>query len=270
MFSRQGLGSHPKNPSENASDGLFSARSYYTLRITLVIVHIVFVIFYVRHREHRVTFSTNNDFWSVVLSALLQAFYTMIYTTVLLFLTQRLANSRALVRRLKLTAIYDISGAWAGLVSALSSVWRQTDIPPSWWMTSAVTVYLASMSVLHVTSSTLLQFQTFNTSIPTSVPTILGWPNDLTDSISVNWGSITALSINSLDWKCNCECNDHNLAVRIDPQLQQALHSVLYGGNYSLRVDAGTPWSDQTQVLQEIPQILIMWCLISYSWSLYY
>jgi hypothetical protein len=97
---------------------------------------------------------------------------------VLLFLTQWLAMSRTLVRRQKLTTIHDISGAWAGLGSALSNVWQQIRIPASWWAISAVTVYLTSISVLHVTSSSLLQFQTFNTSTATSVPTIRGWPND--------------------------------------------------------------------------------------------
>ncbi|KAG2344185.1 hypothetical protein BDR05DRAFT_999340 [Suillus weaverae] len=160
-------------------------------------IHIVLVIFYVRHWEHHVTFSftpTNNDFWPVVLSASLQAFYTdliQIYTAVLLFLTQRLAISRTLVRRLKLTAIHDISGAWGGLGSALSSVWQQTDIPASWWTTSAVAAYLAGITVLHVTSSTLLQFQTFNTSMTTSVPTTLGWLDDSSYSSSTNLGLIT-------------------------------------------------------------------------------
>ncbi|KAG1767374.1 hypothetical protein EV702DRAFT_1282648 [Suillus placidus] len=166
------------------------------LHAILVVMHVVLVIFYIFHWEHRVILPftpMNNDFWPVVLSASLQAFYT-IYTAVLLFLTQRLAMSRTLVRRLKLTAIHDISGAWAGLGSALSSIWRQIDIPASWWAISAVTVYLASISVLHVTSSTLLQFQTFNTSMATSVSTKLGWPNDsmILNSFDVNWGSITA------------------------------------------------------------------------------
>lgn len=159
----------------------------------LVMIHTVLIIFYVRHWEHNVTFSftpTNNDFWPVVLSASLQAFYT-IYTAVLLFLTQRLAISRALVRRLKLTAIHDISGAWTGLGSALSSVWRQTDIPTSWWTTSAVTAYLVNITVLHITSSTLLQFQTFNTSMTTSVPTTLGWLDDSSYGSFANLGLIT-------------------------------------------------------------------------------
>lgn len=156
-------------------------------------IHTVLIIFHVRHWEHNVTFSftpTNNDFWPVVLSASLQAFYT-IYTAVLLFLTQRLAISRALVRRLKLTAIHDISGAWTGLGSALSSVWRQTDIPTSWWTTSAVTAYLVNITVLHITSSTLLQFQTFNTSMTTSVPTTLGWLDDSSYGSFANLGLIT-------------------------------------------------------------------------------
>jgi hypothetical protein len=98
------------------------------------------------------------------------------------------------VRRLKLTSIHDISGAWSGLGSALSSVWQQTDIPASWWTTSAVATYLACISVLHVTSSTLLQFETFNTTTSISVPTALGWRDNLLANLSesVNWATITA------------------------------------------------------------------------------
>ncbi|KAG2344926.1 hypothetical protein BDR05DRAFT_989091 [Suillus weaverae] len=157
-----------KNPSENESES-FSACTCYVLHGMLVMIHIVFVMSYIFHWEHRVTLPftpMNTDFWPVVLSASLQAFYTL-YTAVLVFLTQRLAISRALIRRLKLTAIHDISGAWAGIGSALSSVWKQADIPASLWATTAVTAYLVCISVLHVTSSTLLQFQTFNSSMTT-------------------------------------------------------------------------------------------------------
>ncbi|KAG1810399.1 uncharacterized protein HD556DRAFT_51085 [Suillus plorans] len=184
---------HSKNASNNAHNGLFAPRACYIMHGMLVMIHIVLLFFYVRHWEHRVTFAftpTNNDFWPVVLSASLQAFYT-IYTAVLLFLTQRLAISRTLVRRVKLTAVHDISGAWAGLGSALTSVWRQTDIPASWWTTSAVAAYLASITVLHVTSSTLLQFQTFNASMTTSVPTTLGWLDDSSYSYLTDLGPIT-------------------------------------------------------------------------------
>ncbi|KAG1848852.1 hypothetical protein C8R48DRAFT_392675 [Suillus tomentosus] len=183
------------NASKNTHNGLFAPRACYILHGVLVVIHIVLVIFYVYHWEHCVTFSftsTNNDFWPTVLSASLQAFYT-IYTAVLLFLTQRLAISRTLVHGVKLTAVHDISGAWAGFGSAISSIWRQTEVPASWWATSAVAAYLASITVLHVTSSTLLQFQTFNASITTQVPTTLGWPNDLlyNDTLTLELQTIT-------------------------------------------------------------------------------
>ncbi|KAG2125724.1 hypothetical protein DEU56DRAFT_961190 [Suillus clintonianus] len=188
--------------SANQTDGPSSAGTCYMMHAILVMIHVVLVILYIAHWEHRVTLlftPMNNDFWPVVLSASLQAFYT-IYTAVLLFLTQRLAVSRTLVRRQKLTAIHDVSGAWAGLGSALSSVWQQTDVSASWWMTSTVAAYLACISVLHVTSSTLLQIQTFSTSMTTSVPTTLAWLNDLSTITSpnysavydVNWEPITA------------------------------------------------------------------------------
>ncbi|KAG1774256.1 hypothetical protein EV702DRAFT_538635 [Suillus placidus] len=186
-----------KNPSENES-GSFSARTCYVLHGMLIMIHIVLVISYIFRWEHRVTLPftpMNTDFWPVVLSASLQALYTF-YTAVLVFLTQRLAMSRALVRRLKLTAIHDIFGAWAGLGSALSSVWKQAHIPASLWATTAVTTYLVCISVLHVTSSTLLQFQTFNSSMTTRVSTTLGWV-DVSNPTVVewtieNWGAITA------------------------------------------------------------------------------
>ncbi|KIK33838.1 hypothetical protein CY34DRAFT_110514 [Suillus luteus UH-Slu-Lm8-n1] len=80
--------------------------------------------------------------------------------------------------------------------SALSSVWKQTGTPTLLWATTAVTTYLVCISVLHVTSSTLLQFQTFNSTMTTTVSTTLGWtditPGTLANWENVNWGVITA------------------------------------------------------------------------------
>jgi hypothetical protein len=73
---------HPRDPRENAGDRSFmiSARTCYTLHGMLVMIHTFLTITYIYHWEHRVTLQftpTNNDFWSVVLSASLQAFYTV-------------------------------------------------------------------------------------------------------------------------------------------------------------------------------------------------
>ena len=65
------------------------------------------------------------------------------------------------------------------------------DIPASWWTTSSVAVYLACISVLHVTSSSILQLQSFDTTMSTSVATALGWTDSQINSSNVNWGEIT-------------------------------------------------------------------------------
>jgi hypothetical protein len=71
------------NPKENsASSGSFMipACTCYMLHSILVMIHFVLVISYISHWEHRVIIpftTTNDNFWSVVLSASLQAFYTV-------------------------------------------------------------------------------------------------------------------------------------------------------------------------------------------------
>ncbi|KAG1733541.1 hypothetical protein EDB19DRAFT_2041213 [Suillus lakei] len=276
-----------RNPSENTCDRLFSARACYIMHGVLVTIHVLLLIFRVRHWEHRVTlpFTAKNDgLWPAVLSASLQAFYT-IYTAILLFLTQRLAISRTLARRRKLTAIHDISGAWAGLGSALSSVWRQTIIPASWWTTLAVTAYLASISVLHVTSSTLLQFQTFNTTMVTSVPTTLGWLDNESYKSRANWGSIAAslpvinqlpglvtaglsnntvydmsqtayivgnatVNATTITSRCGLLPNVTYLTNYSMEYTTAYVPLIVDGVRYSIKLKANTPWSDQIDVLQ--------------------
>jgi hypothetical protein len=68
-----------KNPSKNES-GSFSARTCYVLHGILVIIHIMLIVSYIYRWEHHLTLPftpTNSDFWPVVLSASLQAFYTV-------------------------------------------------------------------------------------------------------------------------------------------------------------------------------------------------
>lgn len=254
------------------------------LHAILVVIHVALVICYIFRWEHCVTLpytQTNTDFWPVVLSASLQAFYT-IYMAILLFLTQRLAMSRMLARRQKLTVIHDICGAWAGLGSALSSIWRQIEIPTSWWAISAVTAYLASISVLHITSSSLLQFQTFNTSMATSVPTKRGWPNDWTN-ININsfdWASIgTSLPVvgklpglvsvglsnntiydipqtNSIAANATVSATTISSSCGLLPNITYSMGGGMISVNSSIAQGLGIstganyPWSDQVQVLQ--------------------
>ncbi|KIK44118.1 hypothetical protein CY34DRAFT_654490 [Suillus luteus UH-Slu-Lm8-n1] len=276
--------SYLKNFSRNALDGSSSAGTCYILHAILVVIHVVLIVSYLFHWEHRVILPftpMNSDFWPVVLSASLQAVYT-IYTAILLFFTQRLAMSRTLVRRQKLTAIHDISGAWAGLGSALISVRQQIDIPASWWMTSAVTVYLASISVLHVTSSTLLQFQSFNTSRTTYVQMTQGWLLDQFDlgmSPSLDWSPITAsfpvvsqlfglvsvglsnstvydtTQTNSIVGHVNVSATTISSQCGLLPNITYSVDAGIVNVNSSIdngtyiALSASYPWSDQVQVL---------------------
>jgi hypothetical protein len=73
---------HSNNLQECASDApwMISTRTCCMLHGILVTIHVLLTISYIFHWEHRVTLPftpANNNLWSVVLSASLQAFYTV-------------------------------------------------------------------------------------------------------------------------------------------------------------------------------------------------
>ncbi|KAH7903079.1 hypothetical protein BJ138DRAFT_1120757, partial [Hygrophoropsis aurantiaca] len=147
------------------------------------------------------------DIVATILTVSLQAFYTVfaitlsdhsghlpqrpqIYTAVLVFVTRRLALSYNFSRRQILTSIHDKSEAWTGIGAALSGLWDQTKIKTSMGASIAVTVYLLSISTLHITSSSIMQLQTFNATITVPVSTTVGWPDESIDLAGLTWSSI--------------------------------------------------------------------------------
>ena len=94
----------------------------------------------------------------------------------------------------KLTQIHDICGAWAGFGAALDALWQQTKVASSVLPIALVAMYFACISVLHVTSSTLMQFQVFN-----DTTTILyfvqepPWPDTSVDLASLDWAAMASL-----------------------------------------------------------------------------
>ncbi|KAF9234597.1 hypothetical protein BU15DRAFT_78891 [Melanogaster broomeanus] len=111
---------------------------------------------------------------STILSVALQAFYT-IYTAVLVYLTQSLALTRDLSRPQLLTAIHDTSGAWSSIGAALLFLWRQAKVTASLGKVLAVATYLLNTMILHITSSSILQFQTYNTTTIEIASSTLSW-----------------------------------------------------------------------------------------------
>ncbi|KAG1809140.1 uncharacterized protein BJ212DRAFT_1484643 [Suillus subaureus] len=192
--------------------------------------------------------------------------------------------SRVLVCYLKLTTIHDISSAWAGLGSALSSVWKQTGVPASLWATTAVTTYLLCISVLHITSSTLLQFQTFNSSMMTNVSTTLGWvdisgqDNPASQYWVENWGAITAslpaisqfpglvsagisnntvydtLQTSSVVGHATVNVTTITSSCGLLPNVTYSRNdstaTAPYGNGNAVLMAASPPWADQIQVLR--------------------
>lgn len=94
--------SHSDDIREYGRDGPFmiSARTCFMLHGTLVIIHFVLVISYISHWEHRTTFSftsTNIGFWSGVLSASLQAFYTVCIRRYIVFVIYKSRTPRSIL-----------------------------------------------------------------------------------------------------------------------------------------------------------------------------
>ncbi|KAH7926345.1 hypothetical protein BV22DRAFT_360829 [Leucogyrophana mollusca] len=130
---------------------------------------------------------------TAALSASLQAFYTL-YTALLVYLTQRVSLSRRLSQRQMLTAIHDVTGAWGGLGAALAGLWQQTKVVASPLGVLSVTAYLLNISVPHITSSSIIQFQTLNNTVTASSLTAVGWPDSSVNYNGFNWATISSLA----------------------------------------------------------------------------
>ncbi|KIJ06362.1 hypothetical protein PAXINDRAFT_20446 [Paxillus involutus ATCC 200175] len=160
----------------------------YILHGILVALHVVLLVLLIRHPEHRIVIPLDTAVMATGLSILLQTFYTL-YTAGLVFITQRLALSGFVARRQYLTAIHDVSGAWPGIGAAIIAVWKQTRVASSTWMTMAVMIYLGCVSVLHIASSTVMQFTAFNSTITTPVQSSVAWPNPSVNLTGLDWGA---------------------------------------------------------------------------------
>ncbi|KAF8557944.1 hypothetical protein OG21DRAFT_1494264 [Imleria badia] len=144
------------------------------------------------HPERNVTVAFDNSVLTIGLSAFLQAFYTL-YTVLLVFVTQRLALTDSLSRSQKLTATHDVSGAWAGIGAATATLWQQTKIAASTRATLLVFLYLSCISILHVASPTIMEFQPYNATSTTAVPSNATWPGPSVNLTTLNMAAVGQL-----------------------------------------------------------------------------
>ena len=110
-----------------------------------------------------------------------------------MLITQRLALSAATAKRQKLTAVHDVTGAWNGIGAAISALWQQTKVVSSLSTLLLVLTYLSCISGLHIISSSVIQFQAFNSSISGVVPSVLALPPSSVNLSSLDWGTISPL-----------------------------------------------------------------------------
>ncbi|KAJ7331077.1 hypothetical protein DFH08DRAFT_940257, partial [Mycena albidolilacea] len=172
----------------------------FTLHFLLVLAHIVLLISGSKHWEHRFTFllehQTLASFWT---TAITQAFGT-IYTSLLVFLTQKLAMQRTFRSCQTLTATHDSLSSWTGLGSALSTLYNQVSIPASVIGTLHVVGYLGCISILHTTIPAILSAETFNATVAINVTTV-GNP-EFANSTAINStvSFVTAYPTGFLPW----------------------------------------------------------------------
>ncbi|KIJ61257.1 hypothetical protein HYDPIDRAFT_31555 [Hydnomerulius pinastri MD-312] len=180
----QALLSSPPGPHVRKQEHAFLVSGFsllhwvcYVLHWLLVIMHAVLLGMLLTGVDHRVTISpTKANFYSVLLTVVQQTFFT-IYQGALVVITQQLALRSNLLRRQTLTALHDKSSAWGGLGASILSLWRQGSMPTAVYGTLCVVLYLVSISVLHVSSSSLVDIETYNNNVPSLVKTNLGVPN---------------------------------------------------------------------------------------------
>jgi hypothetical protein len=84
-----------------------------------------------------------------------------VYSTLLVFVTQKLSMRRSLQKNQTLTVTHDNAAAWMGLGSALLHIWHQKSVPASVSGVSVVFLYLGGILILHITTPALLSPDTF-------------------------------------------------------------------------------------------------------------
>ncbi|KAJ6602731.1 hypothetical protein DFH09DRAFT_1125418, partial [Mycena vulgaris] len=173
--------------SSNASNG-FLRRHFlpllcFTLHVALVLFNIALLFTGLKSWEHRIAFSldrqTTVSFWA---TAITTGFGT-IYTSILVFLTQKLAMRRNIQLHQTLTATHDSIFAWAGLGSAVATLYNQLAVPASVFGSLNVAGYLGCISILHIAIPAFISVETFDTTVAVTARTF-GIP-DFHNSTSV-------------------------------------------------------------------------------------
>ncbi|KAJ6533520.1 hypothetical protein B0H19DRAFT_1080932 [Mycena capillaripes] len=131
------------------------------LHIGLVVLHLALLVIWAMHLENKGVFPLD-----------MQRNLQLITTLTTTAFGIRLALSYNFQKDGTLTAMHDITSAWAGIGSALATLYSQMSLAGSVVGTLSVVGYLGGISILHVTTPSLLSIETFNQSVPLNVQTL--------------------------------------------------------------------------------------------------
>ncbi|KAJ7019086.1 hypothetical protein C8F04DRAFT_353328 [Mycena alexandri] len=142
-----------------------------TFHVLLVVIFLCLLGLSISEAEHRISFSLDKQhtvsFWCKVVATI----FGTVYYTLLVYLTQRSAMTRIFQEHSTLTATHDQVSAWAGIGSAAITLSKQVTSPSSVLRIFAISLYLSTVSILHVTTPALVSVESFNVTITTSVQT---------------------------------------------------------------------------------------------------
>ncbi|KAJ7908231.1 hypothetical protein B0H13DRAFT_669902 [Mycena leptocephala] len=142
-----------------------------SLHVLLVLGHLGLLVVWRVHAEYNIVFDVHlQSSVSLFVTALATALGT-VYFAILLYFTQMLALHRNWQAGKTLTATHDNATAWVGLGSALVTMLDQIAVTSSVLGVLSIFGYLASLSLLHITTPALFSVEAFNITIPTTVST---------------------------------------------------------------------------------------------------
>ncbi|KAJ7600248.1 hypothetical protein C8J56DRAFT_1073026 [Mycena floridula] len=170
-----------------------SHRLFYLLHVLLIIIHIVLLVVnqYGIAGSVKVKLGRATTILSISLSIGSQTF-AIVYLTILLYITQRLALRRILYSTKTITGIHDRQTAWSSLGSAINSCWNQLSISASVWGVGVITAYLALMAGLKITTPSLLTLASVPQNNTAMVDSQLNDPFLLVSS-DVDWANPSGL-----------------------------------------------------------------------------
>ncbi|KAJ6479803.1 hypothetical protein C8R45DRAFT_1006019 [Mycena sanguinolenta] len=151
---------HHASKASRAGGGLSLCST--TLHIMLVAVYLFLSIAWYRRYEHVITFPLQyQTLVSRTITTISTAFGTT-YSTLLVYVMQRLSMRRSLQTRQTLTVTHDETSAWNGIGSALFRIRDQQRIPSNFLGVLSIFLYLGNILVLHISLPGLLSVEIFN------------------------------------------------------------------------------------------------------------